>query len=274
MPGRHLVPAFSVPAAHIKGMTTDTAARQPKGVPVGGQFAATTHAEPSVDLTGPDDKAKTVTEHFMDRDAVAKQSQRLYEQLDRMKKIQAAHSLRSVAALVQARFPGAVTLRISEDPDGHDPYVPLSIADADGGLLQLNMPAADYDDEWMFEEMVQDGPDIRELVADLDYRHDDWAEGVGVIHGTGRRQTKMIDIDLQAALHAPDPFIAEEHNPRTRSLSEDDQADLVEAANHGMSTMEDILEDPNSFDEHRQFEELEDLKVRVNTLLTVTKQPE
>ncbi|WP_354214851.1 hypothetical protein [Arthrobacter sp. UYCo732] len=31
-------------------MTTDTAARQPKGVPAGGQFAPTSHAEPSVAL--------------------------------------------------------------------------------------------------------------------------------------------------------------------------------------------------------------------------------
>ncbi|HEX9228176.1 MAG TPA: hypothetical protein VF885_16560 [Arthrobacter sp.] len=237
-----------------------------------GKFAAQHHQESGVTLEAP--APKTVSDHFEDREAVANKRQHLYEQLDRMNRIHAAHSLRSVAATVLARFPGAVTLRISEDPDGHDAYVPLSIADADGALLQLNMPAADYDDEWMFEEMVQDGPDIRELVADLDYRHDDWTEGVGFIHGTDRRQTKMIDIDLQAALHAPDPFIAEEHNPRTRSLSEDDQADLVEAANHGMSTMEDILVDPNSFDENRQFEELQDLMVRVNTLLTVTAQPE
>jgi hypothetical protein len=255
-------------------MTTDTAARQPKGIPVGGQFAATTHAEPAVDLSAPAGSPKTVTEHFMDRDSIANQSQRLYEQLDRMKRIQAAHSLRSVAATILARFPGATTLRISEDPDGHDPYVPLSIADADGGLLQLNMPAADYEDDWMFEQMVQDGPDIRELVADLDYRDDAWTEGIGFIHGTGRRQTKMIDIDLAAAVNAPDPFFVEEHNPRTRSLSEDEQADLAEAANYGIVAIEDILEDPNSFDEHRQFEEKEALKDRVNTLLTVTTQPE
>lgn len=32
-------------------MTTETAARQPRGIPVGGQFAATTHAEPSARLS-------------------------------------------------------------------------------------------------------------------------------------------------------------------------------------------------------------------------------
>jgi hypothetical protein len=34
-------------------MSIDTPARQPKGVPVGGQFAATTHAEPELSLTAP-----------------------------------------------------------------------------------------------------------------------------------------------------------------------------------------------------------------------------
>ena len=237
-----------------------------------GKFAAQHHNESGVTLQAA--TPKTVSERFEDRDAISNTRQRLYEQLDRINRIHAAHSLRSVAATILARFPGATTLRIGEDPDGHDPYVPVSIADADGGLLELNMPDDGYGDEWMFEEMVQDGPDIRELVADLDYRHDDWTEGVGIIHGTGKRQSKRIDIDLAAALNAPDPFIDEEHSPYTRTLSEDDQRDLVEAANHGIVAIEDILEDPNSFDEHRQFQEMEDLKGRVNTLLTVTKQPE
>lgn len=233
-----------------------------------GKFAAHHHNESGVTLDVP--APKTVSEHFEDRHAVQNKRQRLYEQLDRIDKIQAAHSLRSVAATILARYPGAATLRVGADEDGRDAYAPVSIANADGGLLQLNTPEADYDDEWMFETMVQEGPEIRELVGDLDFRDDSWTEGVGFVHGTGKRQRKTVDIDLRAAVNAPDPFIAEENNPRTRSLSEDDQADLVEAANHGMSVIEDILEDPNSFDEHRQFTEMEELKTRVNNLLTVT----
>lgn len=34
-------------------MSTDISARQPKGIPVGGQFAAVSHAEPAVDLPAP-----------------------------------------------------------------------------------------------------------------------------------------------------------------------------------------------------------------------------
>jgi hypothetical protein len=248
-------------------MTTDTA-RQPKGIPAGGQFAATAHSEPDVALAGRPEQPKSVMDRYLDREDVQNRRWRLQQQMERLEKIQAAHSLRSVSALLLARYPDAATLRIGEDPDGHDPYVPVSLADEDGALLELTRD----DDVWMFEEMVKHGPDVRGLVADLDYRSDDWAEGIGHVHGTGERQSKMIDIDLRAALQAPDPFIAEEHNPRTRSLSEDEQADLVEAANYGVTAIEDILEDPNSFDEHRQFEEKEALKDRVNTLLTVKKQ--
>jgi hypothetical protein len=248
-------------------MTTDTTARQPKGIPAGGQFAATAHAEPAVALTGRPDRPKSVMDHYLDRESVQNRRWRLQQQMDRLDKIQAAHSLRGVAALLLARYPDAATLRIGEDPDGHDPYVPVSLADKDGALLELSRD----DDEWTFEEMVQHGTDVRELVADLDYRDDSWAEGIGHVHGTGSRQSKMIDIDLRAALQVKDPFIAEEHDPRTRTLSLDEQTDLVEAANHGVVAMEDIL-DNNNFDEHRQFEVMENLKNRVNTLLTVKTQ--
>jgi hypothetical protein len=244
--------------------------RQPQGIPIGGQFAATTHSEAAVQLAVPEQKS--VTEHFLDRETILARRQRLNEQIVRMQQVQAAHSLRSVAATVLARFPGAVTLRVSKDPETGASYEPKSIANADGGLLELNMPEADYDDAWMSEAMVEDGPQIRDLVADLDFNDDSWTEGIGFIHGRGRGQRKTVDINLQAAVNAPDPFIAEEHDPRTRTLSLDEQTDLVEAANHGVVALEDIIEDTGSFDEHRQYEVMENLKDRVNTLLTVTKQ--
>lgn len=43
-------------AVHKQGMTENTT-RQPRGIPVGGQFAATTHTEPSTALAGADDQA-------------------------------------------------------------------------------------------------------------------------------------------------------------------------------------------------------------------------
>lgn len=50
-------------------MTTSTA-RQPKGVPVGGQFTATSHTEPGIVLTG--DRAEFVTDtHLYERELAA-----------------------------------------------------------------------------------------------------------------------------------------------------------------------------------------------------------
>jgi hypothetical protein len=40
-------------------MTTDAAARQPKGIPAGGQFAATAHSEPSLNLSPAGDQSYT-----------------------------------------------------------------------------------------------------------------------------------------------------------------------------------------------------------------------
>lgn len=42
----------------MSGMSTDTSVRQPKGIPAGGQFAPTSHAEPSLALPGADAPAE------------------------------------------------------------------------------------------------------------------------------------------------------------------------------------------------------------------------
>ncbi|XAS69261.1 hypothetical protein V3C33_08430 [Micrococcaceae bacterium Sec5.7] len=61
-------------------MTTDTAARQPKGIPVGGQFAATAHAEPTVGLTDQGvTSPKTIADRYLERDAVQNRRRRLHE---------------------------------------------------------------------------------------------------------------------------------------------------------------------------------------------------
>lgn len=55
----------------MPGMSTDTSVRQPKGIPAGGQFAATTHPEPAVGLPaqapGTDQFAKLMTEDLAGR---------------------------------------------------------------------------------------------------------------------------------------------------------------------------------------------------------------
>jgi len=248
-------------------MTENISARQPKGIPVGGQFAATTHAEPTVGLHP--DQPKTVTDFFLERDEVRARRERLQEQAANLDRVAQAHSLRGIGALAIARFPGATTLKIAENVDGENQFDVIAILDAKGNILQH----VDENDDFLFEEMVQFGPNLQDLVWDLNLKDDSWATaGVAVMTSGGKREYKRADIDLAAAKTAPIPYIAEEHDPRTRSLSEDEQADLVEAANHGVVAIEDILDDPNSFDDHRRFEEMEGLKTRVNTLLTVTTQ--
>jgi hypothetical protein len=233
-----------------------------------GKFAAQHHNESSVTLEAP--APKTVTEYFEDRDAIRARRERLYEQAANLDKLTQAHSLRGIGALAIARFPGADTLKIAENPEGESQFDVVAVLDAKGNVLQH----VDEDDNFIFEEMVQDGPNLQDLVWDLNLKDNSWAQGVAVVTGSGKREYKRADIDLAAAKEAPIPFIAEENSPYTRTLSEDDQRDLVEAASHGIVAIDDILEDPNSFDEHRQFQEMEDLKGRVNTLLTVKTQPE
>lgn len=246
---------------------TTTPNRQPQGIPVGGQFAATAHAEPSVDLAG--QGPKTVTDYFLERDEIRARRDRLHDQLENMDRLTQAHSVRGIGALTTARFPGAATLKIAENVDGENQYDVVAILDAKGNILEH----VDENDDFIFEEMVQDGPNLQDLVWDLNLKDDSWAAGgVAAMTGSRKRDYKRADIDLAAAKNAPIPFIADEHDPRTRTLSLDEQTDLVEAANHGIVAIDDILEDNNSFDEHRQFEVMENLKERVNTLLTVTKQ--
>ncbi|HEX9086144.1 MAG TPA: hypothetical protein VF867_01295 [Arthrobacter sp.] len=246
--------------------TNSTQSRVLPGVPSGGEFTAVGHSDNVQPLEAP--VTKTVTEFFLERDEIRARRERLQEQAINMDQLAQAYSVRGIGALAIARFPGAATLKIAENPEGENQFDVIAILDAKGNILHH----VDEDDDFVNEEMVQYGPTLQELVWDLNVRDDSWAGGVAVVTGTRKRDCKSADIDLAAAKNAPIPFIAAENNPRTRSLSEDEQADLVEAANHGMTAIEDILEDPNSFDEHRQFEDLEGLKTRVNTLLTVTTQ--
>lgn len=243
--------------------TNSTQSRVLPGIPSGGEFTAVGHSDnvPAIGVPA----AKTVTDFFLERNEVRARRERIQEQAIHMDELAQAYSVRGIGALAIARFPGAATLKIAENPDGENQFDVIAILDAKGNILHH----VDEDDEFVNEEMVQYGPNLQELVWDLNLRDDSWAAGVAVVTGSRKRDYKSADIDLAAAKNAPIPFIAAENNPRTRSLSEDEQADLVEAANHGMTVIEDILENPNSFDEHRQFEDLEGLKTRVNTLLTV-----
>ncbi|MBG0738836.1 hypothetical protein IV500_05300 [Paeniglutamicibacter antarcticus] len=248
-------------------MSIHTVNRQPEGIPTGGQFAATTHAEPDLSLSDP--SIKNVTEFFEERDSIRARRERLQSQQENMDRLSQAYSIRGAGALAMARFPGAAAMKIAANEDGENQYDVVAILDKDGNVLQH----VDDDEDFIYEEMVQDGPNLQDLILDLNLKDDSWADnGIAIVAGDGKRVFKSAFINLTAARDAPVPFIAAENSPYTRSFSEDEQRDLVEAANRGIVAIEDVLDDPGSFDEHRQFQELEDLKDRVNALLTVTKE--
>jgi hypothetical protein len=252
-----------------EGMTNNAQARVAPGVPSGGEFTAVGHSDnvPALDSWTP--PAQSTAEIFAGLDDIDARFRRLEQQKDALDKIRQAHALRAAAATVQAMWSDAAVLRIEENQEGENQYDLVSIARADGSLIELSLD----DDEWGETDLYQNGQDLKSLIYALDMKDESWGDGIATFHGN-KRYTRMADINLAAARTAPIPFIESENNPRTRTLNEDEQADLVEAAYHGVVAIDDILENPNSFDEHRQFAELEDLKGRVNTLLTVTKKPE
>jgi hypothetical protein len=250
-------------------MTNTAQSRVQAGVPSGGEFAATAHSDNVPALDGWTPPAQSTAEIFAGLDDIDARFRRLEQQKDALDKIRQAHALRAAAATVQAMWSDAAVLRIEENQEGENQYDLVSIARADGSLIELALD----DDEWGETDLYQNGQDLKSLIYALDMKDESWGDGIATFHGS-KRYTRMADIDLAAARTAPIPFIESENNPRTRTFTEDEQADLVTAANYGVVQLEDVLEDPSTFDEHRQFEELEDLKDRVNVLLTVTKKPE
>lgn len=182
-----------------------------------------------------------------------------------MDAISQAHSARIAAATILARFPDAATLRIGENVDGESQYDPLAIRDAHGAVNA----DADQDDEWLYVEMVHGGPNIQEIVWDLDPRNDRWAEGIATIdRGRMRYEGKHVDIDLRAALAAPLHQSAMQSSPFTRSFSEEEQRALVDVSIYGLRALEDSLEEA---DDPKHRGKLEDLHRQATSLIAFPK---
>lgn len=182
---------------------TTVPARQPQGIPVGGQFAATTHAEPQITLPA---GAASAEEFVAQRDAIRERRDQAQEHAAALDRIAQRVAVRGVASALLTAYPDAATLRITENQDGENQYDVVSITAADGRTLAH----VDDGDEWAYEEMTPNGPYVQEFVYDLDRKDDSWAAGgVGVITG-GKRDFKTVDIDLHAALNAPLPMDPED----------------------------------------------------------------
>ena len=179
-------------------MSTSTA-RQPKGVPVGGQFAATTHAEPQITLPA---GSSSVEDFVARRDAVRERRDEAHEQHEALDQLSQRLSVIGVAASILTKYPDAATLRIAENQDGENQFDAISITAADGSVQEHS----DSDGgEWAEHEMTYNGPTIQEFVWDLDPRDDRWAHKVGEISGSRKLGNRYVDIDLQAALKASLP---------------------------------------------------------------------
>lgn len=172
--------------------------RQPQGIPVGGQFAATAHAEPQIILpTG----SSSAEEFVRQRDDVRERRDKAREEAAALDRLAQRMAVRGLASALLSQYPDAATLRITENNDGENQYDVVSVTSTDGRVLAH----ADDGDEWAYEEMTPHGPYVQEFVYDLDRHDDSWArDGVGVVTG-GKRDFKTVDIDLQAALKAPLP---------------------------------------------------------------------
>jgi hypothetical protein len=173
-------------------------ARQPQGIPTGGQFAATAHAEPQITLPPGSASAE---EFVAERDAIRERRDQAQENAAALDRLAQRVAVRGVASSLLSKYPDAATLRIMENEDGENQFDVVSITATDGRVLAH----VDDGDEWAYEEMTPGGPYVQEFVYDLDRHDDSWThDGVGVVTG-GKRTSKIVDIDLQAALNAPLP---------------------------------------------------------------------
>lgn len=178
---------------------TATPARQPQGIPVGGQFAPTSHAEPQITLPA---GAASAEEFVSQRDAIRERRDQAQEHAASLDRLAQRVAVRGVASTILTEYPDAATLRISENADGENQYDVISLTASDGRTLAH----VDDGDDWTWNEMTSpNGPSIQEFIYDLDRHDDSWAgDGIGVITG-GKRDFKTVDIDLHAALNAPLP---------------------------------------------------------------------
>lgn len=217
---------------------TENTARQPKGIPVGGQFAATAHSEADLSLSPHPTGPATLAELIAQRDLSRERFERLDEQRDALDRMVQAQSIKTLAAGLLEKYPDAVTLRIEENQDGENQFDAVHLIAADGRTLEN----AEDDDAWIYDEIGgENGPYVQELVFALTPRDDRWANGIATLNGNRKRDFRTADIDLVAAKNAPLPEIPQVHDPYQRTFTEDEQKALVDAAFEGVSEMNDKL---------------------------------
>jgi hypothetical protein len=120
------------------------ASRQPAGIPVGGQFAATAHAEPEVSLTA----ATAPRPHNPDEHALLlKQADRRQSAISKMLTENDKLSMEAVSSGIRRDFPTATELRVKQhfgDRGTRFNSTLASVRDKDGNNLTEGNSSWDY----------------------------------------------------------------------------------------------------------------------------------
>lgn len=179
-------------------------ARQPAGIPAGGQFATMAKSEPTgVTLGG--------TPSEPDIDALAGARDELREawleadgkaEFPTIDYAYQRASVKLAAAAVLRDFPTAETLVLWENLDGENQYDLAAVRDADG----LDIVDAVEDSDWTRTAVgEQNSVQLDELGWALELREDDWAAGIAEI-SSDRHSGKTAVINLRSAAALEVPF--------------------------------------------------------------------
>ncbi|MGK3708643.1 hypothetical protein [Arthrobacter sp. IK3] len=187
-------------------------------------------ADPAAD--GP--TAREVTASAMARfEDLADIRDRAEEQAKLVKTASQHASMQLLAACILERHPGAHTLELVSSADTGGRFKVFAVRDNSGDSVETGATS-------LFEQYVPGGgAKIGDLAADLD-EHGEWADGVG--HIMAGSKGAYASLDLAAIMATPSPVAEAMANPRTRPLTRNEQADLVEAAYFGLPEIEDAAE--------------------------------
>lgn len=207
-------------------------ARQPEGIPTGGQFAATTHAEPALTLQS---EVAPAAAFYANRDIIRERRDRVQEQAARLERLAQAYAVKGLATEVMSRYPKATSMALVQKRDNDHQYDVIDLRGADGKVIVH----VDNSDDWIHHyDQESNGSSLQEMADDLNTRDDRWADGIARISIDNWRG-KVASINLQAALESPLPEASTEDDPYTRAFNLDEQQVLIDTAKMGLEELDD-----------------------------------
>lgn len=202
-----------------------TTKRQPPGIPVGGQFAATAHAEPELSLSADMTSAAG---------AARSRRQARLDQMDELAHSIAVDSAITIAAHTRAMFPAAQRVILMAQNFDHSTSEPYEVRDGEDNILVSRMYRTNED----YNAWVGDSDDegaLELLVADVE-DHGGRLDGIlsERTAAPGRYQTRELDIDKALALGAA-AAEAEDNEPPADMGPEEIREWITGQANHHIS---------------------------------------